>query len=146
MCNNAYNNIVPCVCCPQVLRGRPFLSVREQDPVRVRLRGAAGVRQHGHVQFVQSGAHKKASRQITGRPSDGATLQVLSPSLTTNCDHGQLDPRFSTVNYTPRVSVAATHERRQRRFSFFAGRGCQTKAGQHFVPVQTISIRIMPRA
>lgn len=48
--------------CPQVLRGRPFLFVREQDPVRIRLRGTAGVRQHGHVQFVQFGAHKKASQ------------------------------------------------------------------------------------
>jgi len=50
------------VVCLQVLRGRSFLPVREQDPVRIRLRGTAGVRQHGHVQLVQSGAHKKASQ------------------------------------------------------------------------------------
>lgn len=29
----------------QVLRGRPVLPVRQQDPVRVRLRGAHGLRQ-----------------------------------------------------------------------------------------------------
>lgn len=59
MCTMSYT---PAVCLLQVLRGRPFLPVREQDPVRIRLRGTAGVRQHGHVQFVQSGAHKKASQ------------------------------------------------------------------------------------
>jgi len=48
--------------CLQVLRGRSFLSVREQDPVRIRLRGTAGVREYGHLQLVQSGAHKKASQ------------------------------------------------------------------------------------
>jgi len=57
-----YMNNVHVVVCLQVLRGRSFLPVREQDPVRIRLRGTAGVRQHGHVQLVQSGAHKKASQ------------------------------------------------------------------------------------
>jgi len=57
-----YIKNVHVVVCLQVLRGRSFLPVREQDPVRIRLRGTAGVRQHGHVQLVQSGAHKKASQ------------------------------------------------------------------------------------
>jgi len=58
---NIVNN-VHVVVCLQVLRGRSFLPVREQDSVRIRLRGTAGVRQYGHVQLVQSGAHKKASQ------------------------------------------------------------------------------------
>ena len=48
----------------QILRGRPLLPVREQDPVRVRLRGAAGVCQHG-VQPSQSGAPEAPDEPIT---------------------------------------------------------------------------------
>ncbi len=45
----------------QVLRGRPVLPQRQQDPVRVRLRGAIGGGQHAVQQQWLDAAHSKAS-------------------------------------------------------------------------------------
>jgi len=58
----------------QVLCGRPLLPVREQDPVRVRLRGATRVRQHG-VQPSQPRPY-----QATPAAAPGTTL-APSPLL-----------------------------------------------------------------
>lgn len=44
----------------QILRGRQVLSLREQNPVRVRLRRAAGVRQHGDTHANNAGSPQKA--------------------------------------------------------------------------------------
>lgn len=45
----------------QVLRGRSILSVREQNPMRVRLRGEARVRQYVSTNTGHAGVHQKAT-------------------------------------------------------------------------------------